>query len=191
MATSWVLTPRFCALVPELVAQMGAAYPQLVAQQPAISAALQAEEEQFARTLDNGMAILEESLQTIDDQTIPGDVIFKLYDTYGFPVDLTNDIARERGLTLDLDGYEAAMAAQRQRSQDHAGFKVDYSQSLKVEGETDFLGYHLDEAEGAVIGVLVDGVAVDRLESGQSGVVILNRTPFYGESGGQVGDCGG
>ena len=182
--------PFFAALVPELVAQMGAAYPQLVAQQPAISAALQAEEEQFARTLDNGMAILEESLQTIDDQTIPGDVIFKLYDTYGFPVDLTNDIARERGLTLDLDGYEAAMATQRQRSQDHAGFKVDYSQSLKVEGETDFLGYELDEAEGAVIAMLVDGVAVERLESGQSGVVILDRTPFYGESGGQVGDCG-
>ena len=182
--------PFFAALVPELVAQMGEAYPQLVAQQSAISAALQAEEEQFARTLDNGMAILEESLQTIDDQTIPGDVIFKLYDTYGFPVDLTNDIARERGLTLDLDGYEAAMAAQRQRSQDHAGFKVDYSQSLKVEGETDFLGYELDEVEGAVIAMLVDGVAVDRLESGQSGVVILDRTPFYGESGGQVGDCG-
>ena len=182
--------PFFAALVPELVAQMGAAYPQLVAQQSAISAALQAEEEQFARTLDNGMAILEESLQTIDDQTIPGDVIFKLYDTYGFPVDLTNDIARERGLTLDLDGYEAAMAAQRQRSQDHAGFKVDYSQSLKVEGETDFLGYDSDEAEGAVIAMLVDGVAVERLEAGQSGVVILDRTPFYGESGGQVGDCG-
>ena len=182
--------PFFAALVPELVAQMGEAYPQLVAQQSAISAALQAEEEQFARTLDNGMAILEESLQTIDDQTIPGDVIFKLYDTYGFPVDLTNDIARERGLTLDLDGYEAAMAAQRQRSQDHAGFKVDYSQSLKVEGETDFLGYELDEAEGAVIAMLVDGVAVERLESGQSGVMILDRTPFYGESGGQVGDCG-
>ena len=182
--------PFFASLVPELVAQMGEAYPQLVAQQSAISAALQAEEEQFARTLDNGMAILEESLQTIGDQTIPGDVIFKLYDTYGFPVDLTNDIARERGLTLDLDGYEAAMAAQRQRSQDHAGFKVDYSQSLKVEGETDFLGYELDEAEGAVIAMLVDGVAVARLESGQSGVVILDRTPFYGESGGQVGDCG-
>ena len=182
--------PFFAALVPELVAQMGEAYPQLVAQQSAISAALQAEEEQFARTLDNGMAILEESLQTIDDQTIPGDVIFKLYDTYGFPVDLTNDIARERGLTLDLDGYEAAMATQRQRSQDHAGFKVDYSQSLKVEGETDFLGYEVDEAEGAVIAMLVDGEAVDRLESGQSGVVILDRTPFYGESGGQVGDCG-
>ena len=182
--------PFFAALVPELVAQMGEAYPQLVAQQSAISAALQAEEEQFARTLDNGMAILEESLQTIDDQTIPGDVIFKLYDTYGFPVDLTNDIARERGLTLDLDGYEAAMAAQRQRSQDHAGFKVDYSQSLKVEGETDFLGYDSDEAEGAVIAMLVDGVAVERLEAGQSGVVILDRTPFYGESGGQVGDCG-
>ena len=182
--------PFFAALVPELVAQMGEAYPQLVAEQSAITAALQAEEAQFARTLDNGMAILEESLQQIDDQTIPGDVIFKLYDTYGFPVDLTNDIARERGLTLDLEGYEAAMAAQRQRSQDHAGFKVDYSQSLNVEGETEFLGYEMDQAEGTVVALLADGVMVDRLESDQSGVVILDRTPFYGESGGQVGDCG-
>ena len=124
--------PFFAALVPELVAQMGQAYPQLVEQQAAITAALQAEEEQFARTLDNGMTILEESLQQIENKTIPGDVIFKLYDTYGFPVDLTNDIARERGLDLDLDGYEAAMTTQRQRSQDHAGFKVDYSQSLNV-----------------------------------------------------------
>jgi alanyl-tRNA synthetase len=182
--------PFFAALVPELVTQMGEAYPQLQAQQSTIAAALQGEEEQFARTLDNGMAILEESLQQIANETIPGDVIFKLYDTYGFPVDLTNDIARERGLSLDLDGYEAAMAAQRQRSQDHAGFKVDYSQSLAIEGETEFLGYEVDQADGKVVAILSDGVAVDELESGQSGVVILDRTPFYGESGGQVGDCG-
>jgi len=182
--------PFFAELVPALVAQMGEAYPQLVSQQSAITSALQGEEEQFARTLDNGMAILEEALEQIADQTIPGDVIFKLYDTYGFPVDLTNDIARERGLSLDIEGYEAAMASQRQRSQDHAGFKVDYSQSITLEGETDFLGYETDQAEGTVLAILVDGAEQESLEADQSGVVILDRTPFYGESGGQVGDCG-
>ena len=180
----------FAELVPALVAQMGEAYPQLVSQQSAITSALQGEEEQFARTLDNGMAILEEALEQIADQTIPGDVIFKLYDTYGFPVDLTNDIARERGLSLDIEGYEAAMASQRQRSQDHAGFKVDYSQSITLEGETDFLGYETDQAEGTVLAILVDGAEQESLGADQSGVVILDRTPFYGESGGQVGDCG-
>ena len=182
--------PFFAELVPALVAQMGEAYPQLVSQQSAITSALQGEEEQFARTLDNGMAILEEALEQIADQTIPGDVIFKLYDTYGFPVDLTNDIARERGLSLDIEGYEAEMASQRQRSQDNAGFKVDYSHSITLEGETEFLGYETDQAEGAVLAILVDGAEQQSLETDQSGVVILDRTPFYGESGGQVGDCG-
>jgi alanyl-tRNA synthetase len=182
--------PFFAELVPALVAQMGEAYPQLVSKQSVITSALQGEEEQFARTLDNGMAILEEALEQIADETIPGDVIFKLYDTYGFPVDLTNDIARERGLSLDIEGYEAAMASQRQRSQDHAGFKVDYSQSITLEGETDFLGYETDQAEGTVLAILVDGAEQESLEADQSGVVILDRTPFYGESGGQVGDCG-
>ena len=169
---------------------MGEAYPQLTERQTVITDALRSEEEQFARTLDNGMAILEEALADIEDAVIPGAVIFKLYDTYGFPVDLTNDIARERGLSLDLEGYEAAMAAQRQRSQDHAGFKVDYSQSFNIEGETEFAGYDTDQAEGAVVAILVDGGSVEALEADQSGVVILDRTPFYGESGGQVGDCG-
>ena len=182
--------PFFAALVPALLAQMGEAYPQLKERATVIVNALQSEEEQFARTLDNGMAILEEALAGISDTVIPGEVIFKLYDTYGFPVDLTNDIARERGLSLDLEGYEAAMAAQRQRSQDHAGFKVDYSQTLNVEGETEFLGYETDQAAGAVVAILVDGVSVKCLEADQSGVVILDRTAFYGESGGQVGDCG-
>jgi len=182
--------PFFAALVPALLGQMGEAYPQLKERATVIVNALQSEEEQFARTLDNGMAILEEALAGISDTVIPGEVIFKLYDTYGFPVDLTNDIARERGLSLDLEGYEAAMAAQRQRSQDHAGFKVDYSQTLNVEGETEFLGYEMDQAAGAVVAILVDGASVECLEADQSGVVILDRTPFYGESGGQVGDCG-
>ena len=136
------------------------------------------------------MAILEDALHAVADDVIPGDVIFKLYDTYGFPVDLTNDIARERGLTIDFEGYEAAMATQRQRSQDHAGFKVDYSQSVSIAGETDFLGYDVNEADGTVLAIVVEGESVDTLGTDQTGVVILDRTPFYGESGGQVGDCG-
>ncbi|MDG1705263.1 MAG: alanine--tRNA ligase, partial [Porticoccaceae bacterium] len=149
--------PFFAALVPELVEQMGSAYPQLVEHLSTITTALDGEEAQFARTLDNGMAILEDALRAVADDVIPGDVIFKLYDTYGFPVDLTNDIARERGLTLDSEGYEAAMATQRQRSQDHAGFKVDYSQSVSIGGETNFLGYEVDEADGTVLAILIDG----------------------------------
>jgi alanyl-tRNA synthetase len=182
--------PFFAALVPELVEQMGSAYPQLVEHLSTITTALDGEEAQFARTLDNGMAILEDALRAVADDVIPGDVIFKLYDTYGFPVDLTNDIARERGLTLDSEGYEAAMATQRQRSQDHAGFKVDYSQSVSIGGETNFLGYEVDEADGSVLAILIDGESVDALGTDQTGVVILDCTPFYGESGGQVGDCG-
>ena len=182
--------PFFAALVPELVEQMGSAYPQLVEHLSTITTALDGEEAQFARTLDNGMAILEDALRAVADDVIPGDVIFKLYDTYGFPVDLTNDIARERGLTLDSEGYEAAMATQRQRSQDHAGFKVDYNQSVSIGGETNFLGYEVDEADGTVLAILIDGESVDALGTDQTGVVILDRTPFYGESGGQVGDCG-
>ena len=182
--------PFFAALVPELVDQMGSAYPQLVEHQSTIITALDGEEAQFARTLDKGLAILEDALQAVADDVLPGDIIFKLYDTYGFPVDLTNDIARERGLTLDSEGYEAAMATQRQRSQDHAGFKVDYSQSVSIGGETDFLGYDVDEADGTVLAILVDGESVDALCTDQTGVVILDCTPFYGESGGQVGDCG-
>ena len=182
--------PFFAALVPELVEQMGSAYPQLVEHLSTITTALDGEEAQFARTLDNGMAILEDALRAVADDVIPGDVIFKLYDTYGFPVDLTNDIARERGLTLDSEGYEAAMATQRQRSQDHAGFKVDYSQSVSIGGETNFLGYEVDEADGTVLAILIDGESADALGTDQTGVVILDCTPFYGESGGQVGDCG-
>lgn len=182
--------PFFASLVPELSRQMAEAYPQIEEQRETIMAALLGEEEQFARTLDNGMAILEEALDGITDGVIPGNVVFRLYDTYGFPVDLTNDIARERGLTLDLDGYEREMAEQRQRSQDRAGFKVDYSQTLKLEGETRFLGYEQDQAEGSVVALLVDGQPVEILEEGASGIVVLDQTPFYGESGGQVGDCG-
>jgi len=182
--------PFFAALVPVLVEQMGEAYPDLKTNQAAIEAALRGEEEQFARTLDNGMAILDEALSELDGSVIPGAVIFRLYDTFGFPVDLTNDIARERDLTLDLEGYEQAMAEQRKRSQDSGSFKVDYSNALALEGETAFLGYDCTEAAGSVAQLLRDGATVESLSDGDEGVVILDATPFYGESGGQVGDCG-
>jgi alanyl-tRNA synthetase len=182
--------PFFAALVPELVAQMGHAYPQLVDSQEAIMAALSAEEEQFARTLDNGMAILDEALATLDGSVIPGDLIFKLYDTYGFPVDLTNDIARERELTLDLDGYEVEMEKQRKRSQEGGSFKLDYSNMVAIEGETTFVGYETTTAMGGIVALLHEGERVDTLAAGQQGIAVLDATPFYGESGGQVGDCG-
>ncbi|MDC3197980.1 alanine--tRNA ligase, partial [Luminiphilus sp.] len=129
--------PFFAKLVPALVAEMGPAYPELVNQQAAIIKALAAEELQFARTLDKGMDILEDALSSLEGGLIPGDVVFRLYDTYGFPVDLTNDIARERGLELDLDGYQAAMQEQRKRSQDSGAFQVDYNNVVTVDGETE------------------------------------------------------
>ncbi len=182
--------PFFYKLVPTLVEQMGNAYPELIRQQPQIEKALLVEEEQFARTLDNGMAILDDALRGLADKEIPGDLVFKLYDTYGFPVDLTNDIARERGLTLDIAGYDQAMAEQRARSQDTGRFKVDYNDALNLEGQTQFTGYDDVAGEGAVIALLRDGEPVDALQSEETGVLVLDATPFYAESGGQAGDTG-
>ncbi len=182
--------PFFHKLVATLATQMGGAYPELVKLQPQVEKALLAEEEQFAKTLDNGMQILEEALAGIDGGEIPGDVVFKLYDTYGFPVDLTNDIARERGLSLDMAGYEAAMTEQRTRSQEGGSFKVDYNDILKLEGHTEFTGYDSVHGEGTVTALLKGGEQVDSLAADDEGVVVLSNTPFYGESGGQVGDTG-
>ncbi|HBO13171.1 MAG TPA: alanine--tRNA ligase, partial [Halieaceae bacterium] len=182
--------PFFHRLVAPLVAQMGEAYPELARQQSAIERALLAEEEQFAKTLDHGMAILEEALEGLEGTEIPGEVVFKLYDTYGFPTDLTNDIARERGLTLDLAGYERAMAAQRERSKEGGSFKVDYNATLKLDGETTFTGYESLSGEGRVLALLRDGEPASALGTDESGVLVLDATPFYAESGGQVGDTG-
>lgn len=182
--------PFFAGLVPVLVQEMGDAFPELVSGQSAIEKALAAEEEQFARTLDNGMAILNEALADLTGSVIPGDLIFRLYDTYGFPVDLTNDIARERDLSLDLEGYEAAMAEQRRRSQESGSFKVDYSSTIALDGETVFLGYETTQAPAVITALLRGSDKVESLKEGESGVVVLDQTPFYGESGGQVGDCG-
>jgi alanyl-tRNA synthetase len=182
--------PFFHKLVGTLASEMGEAYPELVKLQPQVEKALLQEEEQFAKTLDNGMVILEEALSGLQGNVIPGEVVFKLYDTYGFPIDLTNDIARERDLNLDMDGYEQAMAAQRSRSQEGGSFKVDYNDVLRLDGSTEFTGYDSDTGEGVIVALLKDGEQVESLAADQAGIVVLDRTPFYGESGGQVGDTG-
>ena len=182
--------PFFHKLVDVLSAQMSAAYPELAHQSERVSQVLLQEEQQFANTLDNGMQILEECLQALKGSEIPGDVVFKLYDTYGFPVDLTNDIAREKGLSLDMAGYDEAMAKQRARSQEGGKFVVDYSKTIALEGATEFLGYSDVNASGRVEVIIVDGEKVSNLAAGQQGVVIFDRTPFYAESGGQTGDTG-
>ena len=182
--------PFFHRLLAPLAEQMGAAYPELRERQAFIEAAIRGEEEQFARTLAQGMAILEHALAGLKGPLIPGDLVFNLYDTYGFPVDLTNDIARERNLALDLQGYEAAMRAQRERSRDSGAFNSDYGVAPALDGESEFTGYDTLSGRGVVRALLRAGARVDALAAGDEGVVILDKTPFYAESGGQVGDTG-
>lgn len=182
--------PFFHSLVGALVEQMGDAYPQLTDNQKQVEKVLLAEEEQFARTLDNGLAVLESKLGELTDDTIPGQVVFTLYDTYGFPVDLTNDIARERGLVLDMSGYEALMAEQRQRARAAGAFKVDYAAGVQVQGDTLFSGYDGLQDTSKVTAMLKGAEPIATLTAGEEGVLILERTPFYAESGGQVGDAG-
>ncbi|ARU57607.1 alanyl-tRNA synthetase [Oleiphilus messinensis] len=179
----------FHKLVGALVKEMGDAYPELIREQAQIERILLQEEEQFARTLDKGMRLLEQDIAALDGNTIPGETIFTLYDTYGFPVDLTNDIARERGLELDYAGYEKAMAAQKEQSRQASKFGVDYNDSIIVEGSTDFTGYEATEGADRVKAVFVEGKPVVAA-SGDEVVVVLERTPFYAESGGQAGDTG-
>ncbi|MEX1666374.1 alanine--tRNA ligase [Zhongshania arctica] len=184
-------TAFFHKLVAPLAAEMGEAYPELVIRQAQIEKVLLQEEEQFAKTLEQGMKILEQDLQDLNASQIPGDTVFRLYDTYGFPVDLTADIAREKGLSIDLDGFETAMEAQRTRARSASNFKVDLSDELALDGETAFCGYQSLVEEGApVIAMLRDGQRVSSLKEGDTGIIILERTPFYGESGGQAGDTG-
>jgi alanyl-tRNA synthetase len=180
----------FHTLVKALAEVMGGAYPELYKNQAHIERVLLQEEEQFEKTLDKGIAVLEEALAGLSGSEIPGKLVFTLYDTYGFPIDLTADIARERGLTVDLAGYEEAMAEQRARARAAGTFKVDYSQAGLELPDTEFLGYsHLAE-EGRVVALIKDGQKVEQLVEGDDGVVVLDRTPFYAESGGQAGDCG-
>lgn len=180
----------FHKIVAALVAEMGQAFPELVAQQAQIERILKLEEEQFAKTLEQGLRILEQDLAALDGSVIPGDVVFKLYDTYGFPMDLTADIARERELSIDDAGFTAAMEAQRERARAASSFGLDYNSLIKLDAATEFLGYEYTKADAVVVALIKQGVAVDQLAEGDEGVVVLNQTPFYAESGGQVGDCG-
>ncbi len=180
----------FHKIVAALVAEMGEAFPELKGQQAHIERVLKTEEEQFAKTLEQGLRILEQDLAQLQGKVVPGDVVFKLYDTYGFPMDLTADIARERELTIDEAGFEREMEAQRERARSASAFGMDYNSLVKVDTATDFLGYDATEGQGKVIALYKDGQAVEQLAEGEEGVVVLDRTPFYAESGGQVGDSG-
>ena len=182
--------PFFHKIVHTLVAEMGEAYAELRDNEDRIVAALKQEEAQFAKTLDAGMKVLEDAVSSLTSKTLPGELIFRLYDTHGFPVDLTNDIARERDLELDIEGFEKAMDEQREKSRQGSSFAVEGQVRFDLDGSTEFLGYtHLD-ASAVVVALAKDGEQVDALAAGDSGIVVLNQTPFYAESGGQQGDRG-
>ena len=182
--------PFFHKIVHTLVAEMGEAYAELRDNEDRIVAALKQEEAQFAKTLDAGMKVLEDAVSSLTSKTLPGELIFRLYDTHGFPLDLTNDIARERDLELDIEGFEKAMDEQREKSRQGSSFAVEGQVRFDLDGSTEFLGYtHLD-ASAVVVALAKDGEQVDALTAGDSGIVVLNQTPFYAESGGQQGDRG-
>lgn len=180
----------FYKLVAALIEQMGQAYPELAKQQEIIEKVLRIEEEQFGKTLERGLAILEESLSDLKGDVIPGDLVFKLYDTYGFPADLTADVARERQMTIDNKGFEECMAVQRKTAQQAGKFGADYNDQLKSDKQTTYKGYTTTSHSATVVEVFAGSESVSLLEDGQKGIVILDRTPFYAESGGQVGDTG-
>ncbi|MCW8957100.1 MAG: alanine--tRNA ligase, partial [Gammaproteobacteria bacterium] len=180
----------FYKLVKTLVQEMGEAYPELAENQANVEKVLKLEEERFAETLDQGMKILEEGIAKLKGKTIPGDMVFKLYDTYGFPVDLTADIARERKLQLDHKGFELEMGAQRERARAASQFGVDYNDTITTDVVTAFTGYDHLLDRSTVAAIYKDGQAVDEITAGDEAVIILPRTPFYAESGGQAGDTG-
>ncbi|MBN1377946.1 MAG: alanine--tRNA ligase [Gammaproteobacteria bacterium] len=182
--------PFFYKLVATLVKEMGSAYPELAAQQKLIEKTLKLEEERFAETLDQGMRILGEAIASLKTNTIPGEVVFKLYDTYGFPLDLTADIARERGLVIDTEGYEKAMQEQRQRAQAGSQFRMDQGQRIELDARSEFTGYDYLQGETVLLHILRNNEPVDSLREGEQGILVLRKTPFYAESGGQVGDRG-
>jgi alanyl-tRNA synthetase len=182
--------PFFFKLVAALCEAMGEAYPELVKAKPQVERVLKQEEERFAETLDHGMGILEEAVSNLSGTEISGETVFKLYDTYGFPVDLTADIARERGLTLDMSGFESAMQAQRERARAASSFGVASSAGLTITGQTEFTGYEHLQDSGKVVALFHDGAAAETLNAGDEGLLQLDRTPFYAESGGQAGDHG-
>ena len=180
----------FYKIVAGLVKVMGEAYPELKAKQSSVEKALRDEEQQFARTLENGMAILEKAIANLNGDTLAGETVFKLYDTYGFPVDLTADVARESGITLDMEGFEAAMQVQRAQARAAGNFSAVDKLELDGVEVTDFRGYEALEASGDVAAIYVNGKPQDSLKAGEAATLVLTSSPFYGESGGQIGDSG-
>ncbi|ELY3758926.1 alanine--tRNA ligase [Cronobacter universalis] len=180
----------FYKLVGPLVDVMGAAGDELKRQQAQVEQVLKTEEEQFARTLERGLALLDEELAKLTGDTLDGETAFRLYDTYGFPVDLTADVCRERNIKVDEAGFEAAMEEQRRRARESSGFGADYNAMIRVDGASEFKGYDQTELTAKVTALFVDGKSVEQVTAGQQAVVVLDETPFYAESGGQVGDKG-
>ncbi|EIZ0459200.1 alanine--tRNA ligase [Salmonella enterica] len=180
----------FYKLVGPLIEVMGSAGEELKRQQAQVEQVLKTEEEQFARTLERGLALLDEELAKLQGDTLDGETAFRLYDTYGFPVDLTADVCRERNIKVDEAGFEAAMEEQRRRARDASGFGADYNAMIRVDSASEFKGYDHLELNGKVTALFVDGKAVEAIDAGQEAVVVLDQTPFYAESGGQVGDKG-
>lgn len=180
----------FYKLVGPLIDVMGSAGEDLKRQQAQVEQVLKTEEEQFARTLERGLALLDEELAKLSGDTLDGETAFRLYDTYGFPVDLTADVCRERNIKVDETGFEAAMEEQRRRAREASGFGADYNAMIRVDSASEFKGYDHLELNGKVTALFVDGKAVDAINAGQEAVVVLDQTPFYAESGGQVGDKG-
>jgi alanyl-tRNA synthetase len=182
--------PFFYRLVEPLCQEMGEAYPELPNARAEVERVLLQEEERFAETLEQGMKILSQEIEGQEGKQISGEVVFKLYDTYGFPTDLTADIARERDMTLDMDGFEREMEAQRERARAASRFGSDQTVSIDMEGETDFTGYERQEEQATIIALIQNGETVDTMGDNEEGMVVLDRTPFYAEAGGQVGDSG-
>ncbi len=180
----------FYKLLGPLIDVMGSAGEDLKRQQAQVEQVLKTEEEQFARTLERGLALLDEELAKLSGDTLDGETAFRLYDTYGFPVDLTADVCRERNIKVDEAGFEAAMEEQRRRAREASGFGADYNAMIRVDSASEFKGYDHLELNGKVTALFVDGKAVDAINAGQEAVVVLDQTPFYAESGGQVGDKG-
>lgn len=183
-------TPFFSQLVQPLITVMGDAYPELSAAKAHIEKILTQEENQFARTLEQGLRLLQEQMHSLGGQEITGKIAFKLYDTYGFPVDLTADIAREQGLYVDMDGFNQLMQQQREQSQAASQFTVDYHATSQLDQQSDFHGYDKEIMEGRVVALLLDGAETQSLSKGAKGAIVLDHTPFYAESGGQIGDKG-
>ncbi|MDO6838229.1 alanine--tRNA ligase [Paraglaciecola chathamensis] len=180
----------FYKLVAALATEMGDAYPELNEQRAVIEKVLRVEEEQFSRTLERGMLILNNALSDLEGKVVPGELVFKLYDTYGFPADLTNDVAREKGLSIDEEGFEQAMAEQRKRAQKASNFDLDYNEQLRSDLESVFVGYELEQNTAQIKEIFVQGQSVAEIAAGTEGTIILDESPFYAEAGGQAGDTG-